>query len=96
MPTSRQIYNIFLASPNDVAEERAALEDIVHGINRIYGPQLRWQIELHKWEDIPPGFGRPQEIINKTVDDCELFIGLLWKRWGGTNRNLLFGIRGRI
>ena len=28
------------------------------------------------------GFGRPQELINQDVDRCDLFIGLIWKRWG--------------
>ena len=26
--------------------------------------------------------GRPQAIINKDVDICDLFVGLLWERWG--------------
>ena len=26
--------------------------------------------------------GRPQELINQDVDRCDLFIGLIWKRWG--------------
>jgi hypothetical protein len=26
--------------------------------------------------------GRPQELINADVDRCELFVGLLWQRWG--------------
>jgi hypothetical protein len=82
MQKTRQIFNIFLASPSDVTEERAALDVIVDGINRRLGPRLGWHIELHKWEDIPPAIGRPQEIINKAVDSCDLFIALLWKRWG--------------
>src|SRR5262249_20366209 len=32
--------------------------------------------------DTLPGIGRPQEIINADVDRCDLFVGLLWKRWG--------------
>jgi hypothetical protein len=29
-----------------------------------------------------PGCGRPQAQINKDVDICDLFIGILWQRWG--------------
>jgi Domain of unknown function (DUF4062) len=82
MRTSRHILNVFLASPSDVEAERAAAEEVVNSINQIIGRQLRWQIDLLKWEDVTPGFGRPQEIINPMVDSCDLFIGLLWKWWG--------------
>ena len=41
-----------------------------------------WQTMLYMWEDVVPGFGRPQEIINANVDECAVFLGLLWERWG--------------
>lgn len=34
------------------------------------------------WEDTLPGMGRPQALINKDVELCDLFVLLLWKRWG--------------
>jgi hypothetical protein len=34
------------------------------------------------WEDTVASFGRPQSIINSDLDRCELFIGVIWKRWG--------------
>ena len=34
------------------------------------------------WEDALPGKGRPQEVINKDVEQCDLFVMLLWNRWG--------------
>ena len=61
---NRRILNVFLASPTDVAEERALAEEAVTHINKIIGESLGWQIDLHKWEDTRPGFGRPQEIIS--------------------------------
>jgi HEAT repeat protein len=82
MHESRHILNVFLASPNDVGAERMAAEEVVQSINGVIGRQLGWHIELHKWEDSTPGFGRPQGIINEMVDSCRLFIGLLWKHWG--------------
>ena len=51
-------------------------------VNRLAGRHFGVHIELYRWEDTPPGFGRPQEIINQMVDECDLFIGLLWERWG--------------
>jgi hypothetical protein len=81
MQTTICTLKIFLASPGDVKPERAAAEDLVNGMNK----QLRalgWQIMLYMWEDAIPGFGRPQEIINASVDECDVFLGLLWERWG--------------
>jgi HEAT repeat protein len=72
---------IFLASPGDVKPERAAADELVNDMNK----QLRtlgWQIMLYMWEDVIPSFGRPQEIINASVDECTVFLGLLWERWG--------------
>jgi hypothetical protein len=82
MQTTRHILNIFLASPTDVNEERAMADEVVNSINKSIGRSLEWQIDLHKWEDTAPGIGRPQAKINSMVDGCDLFIGLLWKRWG--------------
>ncbi len=81
MQSTIRTLKIFLASPGDVKPERAAAEDLVNGMNK----QLRalgWQIMLYMWEDAIPGFGRPQEIINASVDECDVFLGLLWERWG--------------
>ena len=74
--------NVFLASPSDVGPERSQAEEVVTAVNRLAGRHFGVHIELYRWEDTPPGFGRPQEIINQMVDECDLFIGLLWERWG--------------
>jgi hypothetical protein len=73
---------VFLASPGDLHLERKAAKDAVDSLNGILGRQLNWHVELRGWEDTLPGFGRPQDIINKDVDACDLFVGLLWRRWG--------------
>lgn len=81
MHTTIRPLKVFLASPGDVKPERAAAEELVNDMNK----QLRslgWQIMLYMWEDVIPGFGRPQEIINASVDECAVFLGLLWEKWG--------------
>lgn len=40
------------------------------------------RLRVTGWEEVPPGFGRPQALINPLVDECDLFIGLLRRRWG--------------
>lgn len=75
------LLRVFLASPSDLESERRASRTAVDEANRILA-SIGWFIELLGWEDRLPGFGRPQEQINQDVDACDLFLGLLWRRWG--------------
>ena len=43
---------------------------------------LGYHIELSGWEETVPSYGRPQDLINPKLDLCDLFIGLIWMRWG--------------
>ncbi len=78
----RNILTIFLASPSDLQEERKIIRDVVSRVNKVLSRRMGWQIELLGWEDTLPGYSRPQSLINKDVDTCELFIGILWRSWG--------------
>ncbi|GAH25064.1 unnamed protein product, partial [marine sediment metagenome] len=80
--TSRKVVNVFLASPGDLIVERGIARNVVNRLNRALGKQIGLHVELRGWEDTLPGVGRPQGIINQEVETCDLFIGLLWKRWG--------------
>lgn len=77
-----RVLKIFVGSPGDLQEERTAIHTAVQRINKNVGRFLGWHIDLYGWEDTRPGFSRPQELINKDVDGCELFIGMLNVRWG--------------
>lgn len=81
---SRNVLSVFLASPGNLVTERNASRKVVDRINRILGKEIGLHIELLGWEDTLPGAGRPQSIINQDVEICDLFIGLLWKRWGSS------------
>jgi hypothetical protein len=80
--TTVHVLYVFLASPDDLKAEREAAEELVKNMNKLLVGTLGWQIVLFLWEDAVPGYGRAQGIINKAVDDCALFIGMLWERWG--------------
>ena len=82
MPSTRKILRAFLASPGDLQEERKAVRGAVAEFNETLADEFGYQIELVGWEDTVAGFGRPQHLINQDVDRCDLFIGMLWKRWG--------------
>lgn len=82
MQTTLRVLKVFLASPSDVKPERETAEEIVNELNKSLSRALGWNIQLYMWEDAIPGYGRPQEVINPAVDECDLFIGLLWECWG--------------
>jgi hypothetical protein len=80
--TTRRVLTVFVGSPGDVAQEREALASVASRVNRVTGRDWGWEIDLRGWEDTLPGYARPQALINPDVDACDVFIGVLWKRWG--------------
>jgi hypothetical protein len=80
---------VFLASPSDLSEERRAAKDVVDGLSRV-ARVLGVTIELLGWEDTLAGARRPQDLINAEVDKADLFIGMLWHRWGQPTGNPQF------
>lgn len=82
MVTTRKVLTIFMASPSDVSAERSALAAVINRINRRSARELGWQLEVVGWEDTIPGYGRPQSRINPDLERCDVFVGILWKRWG--------------
>jgi Domain of unknown function (DUF4062) len=82
MADSRKIVRIFLASPGDLNEERRLAKSIVDEINSLWADSTGYHIELVGWEDTVTSLGRPQATINRDLERCELFVGMIWKRWG--------------
>ncbi len=82
MSKTRKVVKVFIASPGDLSDERYVVRDAVIEMNEILAKNLGYHIELMGWEDTPAGFGRPQHLINQDLDKCDLFIGVMWKRWG--------------
>jgi hypothetical protein len=77
----RNVLTVFIASPSDLAPERQRAFEVVAEVNDVLR-STNWAIELLGWEDTLPGFGRPQALINRDVERCDLFIGAVWGRWG--------------
>jgi hypothetical protein len=82
MTETRKWVRIFLASPGDLIEERKTAKAVVDELNHLFGETSGYQVELIGWEDTVTGVGRPQALINRDLARCELFIGMIWKRWG--------------
>ncbi|MCP4371790.1 MAG: DUF4062 domain-containing protein, partial [Deltaproteobacteria bacterium] len=75
--------NVFIASPGDVKKEREIVRNVCEGLNKStllkpYGISFL----ATGWEEVIPSAGRPQEIINKLVDDCDIFVCVFHKRFG--------------
>lgn len=83
MPRHREMLRVFLASPGDLQAERRIARDIALEVDE-YVSSLGFGFELYGWEDTVSQVGRPQEIINQEVDVCDIFIGMLWMRWGSS------------
>jgi hypothetical protein len=82
MAEIRKIVKVFLASPGDLKEERKIAKVVTDEFNSDWSAEFGYQIELVGWELTVSVFGRPQEIINRDLEGCELFVGMMWKHWG--------------
>ena len=87
MARSRKIIKVFIASPGDLQEERQAAKHVVDQFNKQWADYLSTHVELVGWEDTVSRFGRPQDLINQDSDQCEVFIGIMWKQWGSQPSN---------
>lgn len=77
---------VFVASPADVRPEREILAKVIRQFNEVFeerGDRLR--LLLRRWEDVCPGAGAPQKVINKEIGEYDVFIGLMWRRFGTPN-----------
>ena len=85
MPRQETTLSVFVASPSDVDEERDRLGDAIHELNTVWARKFRIRLDLVSWETHAyPGFGEdPQAVINGQIpQDFDLFIGLMWHRFG--------------
>lgn len=81
MPENIIKFNVFVASTNDVAEEKQAIKEVITEINKYYS-DFKYILEYSDWEDCTPGMGRSQADIDKLIANCDIFICLMWKRYG--------------
>ena len=83
-----RIIRVFISSPEDVRNERELIENLIRELNTVWIKEHGRYIDLVKWESLPysSGIGIDQTTelaINQlTNDDYDLFIGLLWRRFG--------------
>jgi hypothetical protein len=85
MARQEHVLSLFVASPSDVEAERGRLEDVIRELNVTWSRELGVRLDLVRWETHAyPGIGADaQDVINEQIpDDCDLFIGIMWCRYG--------------
>jgi len=85
MPRKELVVRVFVAAPEDVRDEVAALSELVEELNRIHSLHSGVRLVLLNWRtDVVPGLGvDPQAVINKQIgDDYDIFVGILWTTFG--------------
>lgn len=79
------VLNVFIASPSDTMDERAAIRDAIHRWNEVHASQEGIVLIPVLWENhaVPEMGGRPQAIINRRLlSRCQLLIATFWTRLG--------------
>lgn len=80
-------FKVFVASPDDVSVERNIIPKVIAEINLIISaiaPEKGVLLDLIRWEThVHPGLGADaQDVVNQQLPDYDIFIGIMWKRFG--------------
>ena len=87
-------FNVMIASPGDVASERAIVRDVVYEWNAVHSSSRKVVLLPIGWEthSSPEMGAPPQAIINKQVlTKCDLLVGVFWTRIGTPTERHLSG-----
>lgn len=79
------VYQVLIASPSDVQEERKRIPEVLNKWNRIHSAYHEVVFLPIKWEThtVPEMGDRPQAIINKQiVENSDILIGIFWTKLG--------------
>lgn len=92
---------IIVASPGDVMAERDALPAVLEELNHGIAADRNLRLELIRWEtDAYPGFHPegPQGLIDTVLQiaDCDILIGIFWKRFGSPTMGVSSGTEHEI
>jgi hypothetical protein len=87
-------FNVMIASPGDVASERAIVRDLVYEWNAVNANSRRIVLLPVGWEthSSPEMGASAQTIINRQVlSKCDLLVGVFWTRIGSATERHLSG-----
>ncbi len=98
---TKQVVRIVLCSPGDVPDERRVMETVIEELNTGIADERDLRLELSRWEtDAYPGFHPegPQGLIDPilNIEDCDVLLGIFWKRFGTPTMGALSGTEHEI
>lgn len=85
MPFDSQTYQVLIASPSDLGEERQTVRDVINDWNADHASAESVVLLPVMWESqVTPTAGvRPQSAINtQIVQDADILIGMFWTKLG--------------
>lgn len=87
MPPTYESLRAFISSPKDVTAERTIVEKVIKSVSNACKETLGVEIECVSWDDFIPQTSklpdeRIQDKLNLEVRKCNIFILILWKRYG--------------
>lgn len=83
MTSASKRIRIHVSSPGDVRHERDVLAGVVQQLQQQVARRAGFSLELVRWEDsAAPALGRPQDVINRQIPATDIFVGILWSRFG--------------
>lgn len=85
MAYDARVFQILIASPGDVPEERDIVTEVVHEWNQVNSRERSIVLLPLRWEthSTPELNERPQSVINRqVVDHCDMAVGVFWTRMG--------------
>src|SRR5829696_6146577 len=88
------ILKVFVASPSDLADERAAVDSVARELNQTQSERTGAFLDVVKWETHGlPGVGKdPQSLVSESIgDNYDIFIGILSTRFGTSTPRALSG-----
>lgn len=83
---------VFVCSAQGTATEEAAVASAIAQLNNMTKRHLGIEFERFNWQGLAPRSSNlpmehKQDEINEHVEDCDIFILILWKRHGSYERN---------
>lgn len=84
MARKATVLTIFVSCPSDLSPEKKAILNVVDEVNRTLRASQEIQFEVWDWaRDAMPGIaGTSQEQIDKQIPEHDVYLGMMWKRFG--------------
>jgi Domain of unknown function (DUF4062) len=82
VPKSLTQYRVFIASPSGLDEERNCFRRNLERFTARHAEPVGVTFHPVGWEETVGGVGRPQELINEDLKECDYAVFVLHDRWG--------------